>query len=79
MLKVYGMTLGNERIVVAAKTKKEAASKFGVSLHHFNMYASVTGNKAELDVALQQPGQAFAADLRGSFRRERYVAVNRQH
>lgn len=63
-LRVWGLMLfvpTQERCIVAAATKTEAANLFGVSLHHFKGYGSETGNEHELRVALASPGQVFAA------------------
>ena len=42
--------------LVAAKSKKEAAKVFGMSVHSMNGYATVTGNKEEIELAMKTPG-----------------------
>jgi hypothetical protein len=58
-IKVYGMSLGKERAIVAAMTQKEAAKLMGCSLHEFRQFAGETGNIVECGVALNQPGTVF--------------------
>ena len=63
--KVYG---GNrtykskqKRIIVAAKSQKEAAALFGVSYYIFKTWYCETGNDLELSVALSNPGTVFVS------------------
>jgi hypothetical protein len=58
-MKVYGMSFGRERGIVAAKTKRAAAEAFGVTLHAFNGFACPTGNPEEIEIAMGKPGTPF--------------------
>ena len=53
------------RAIIAAKTKKEAAAAFSMSLYIFNEYACETGNEEELQVALSDPGKVFYRPIYG--------------
>jgi hypothetical protein len=92
-LKVFGTTLatfGDEweklgqarhvrqcRAIVAAATKKEAASKLGISIHEANGFMTETGNGRELAIALAKPGQVFAFPINYSGRDETYIEIER--
>lgn len=58
-LKVYGIGDGRNRIIIATKTKKEAYTALKMSSSHFSKYSSVTGNKEELELALNNPNKLF--------------------
>lgn len=78
-LKIFGTilcTVGNEgallgqprhvrqlRAFVAVTTKKEAAEKFGISMHEANGYMGESGNTRETEIALTKPGQVFGTSL----------------
>lgn len=47
------------RTLVAASSQKAAAKLVGTSLDDFRAYWSVTGNRAEVEAALAQPGIAL--------------------
>lgn len=65
-LKVFhGRFDGTNREMVATATKKEAAELFGFSLHTLNQYASITGNKDDIAVALTKPGTVFIKHRNG--------------
>jgi hypothetical protein len=51
------------RAIVAATTKKEAAEKFGISMHEANGFMSETGNDEEIALAMSKPGQVFAKPI----------------
>ncbi len=61
--KVFGLNVffgGKlQRCVVAAKSQKEAARLFDVSLHYLRGYGSETGNAGELEAALNEPGKVI--------------------
>ena len=67
-LKVYGLTGLNDagrqqRCVVAVSTQMAAAKALGCTLHHLRGYGSITGNEAEVKLALENPGKAvFVGD-----------------
>jgi hypothetical protein len=63
-LKVYGGCLdGMNRTIVAATSKKIAAQLCKVCYNHFNSYATETGNKEELDIALSSPQTVFKRNI----------------
>ena len=45
------------RLLVAARTQKEAAKVLGVSLSYFREYSMETGNAADLELARRTPGR----------------------
>ena len=58
--KVYGIGwMGRYRRIVAASSQKEAAQLIGTTLHHFREYASITGNKEEVELAMSEPGTVW--------------------
>lgn len=63
-MKVYGITLGRSRSIVAARSMVEAAKAFDLSTYMARTYACETGNEKELELALGEPGQVFAHSLR---------------
>lgn len=72
-LKVYGGCYdGRHRVIVAAKSKKEAhrlvqtAPNYRfLSYYGWNRYTSDTGNDEELQLALSEPGAVFEASVVG--------------
>jgi hypothetical protein len=48
---------------VAAKTKKEAAAAFDMSVYQLNQWSSVTGNAEEVEMATSKPGQLFVREM----------------
>lgn len=58
-LKVFGITLGNFRHIVAASNQSEASLLVGCSLNHFRDYAAQTFNETEITVALNKPRTPF--------------------
>lgn len=56
----WGMSFGRTRSIVATTSKTAAAKAFGISMYLFNLYASDTGNAAEIELATSEPGQVFA-------------------
>ncbi len=69
-LKVYNgssVVGGKQRtVIVAASSQRSAVAALanfgiGISLRHLATYWTVTGNRKQCEVALSQPGQAFAA------------------
>lgn len=68
-MKVYGTHLmaaewwpteaRQPRVVIAAKSKAAAARALGLTLHSFNQYGSITGNKDEIAAAMSRPGIPF--------------------
>ena len=71
-MKVYGTVLrtsrGQFRAVVQAPSKKAAAAAFGITMHHMNGWASVTGNPQELEAAARKPGAVFWVAIRDAYR-----------
>lgn len=63
MIKVWGMTLGTERLVVAAASQRQAAELMGVPLSGFRQFASTTGNEEEIQTCMANPGQVFSQPL----------------
>lgn len=63
--KVWGGTqlgvCGQERVIVCASSKREAAKMVGCSLYEFNGYWAETGNAVELSVATERG--VWAAEL----------------
>lgn len=59
------MTLGTERLVVAARSQREAAHLMGLSLSSFRRFASVTGNAEEIETCTARPGQVFSEPTSG--------------
>lgn len=63
-LKVFaGNSRGYDRtrmVVVAAKSKKEAAEIVGVSMHYFNKYWWDYNGGIDANVALREPGKIFS-------------------
>lgn len=60
-MKVYGGTViggigKQQRCIVAAKNKREAALAVGVSYHQMTTYWTETGNTVEIEAATAQPG-----------------------
>lgn len=77
-LKVYGGCYdGRNRVIVAAKSKKEAHalvnSAIGISYYSWDAYTSTTGNDNELTVALGAPGTVFSAPH--DYRDNQFVAL----
>lgn len=68
-LTVWGMDVhlrkvrGQQRAVIASRSKAAAARALDVSIGHFNMYAADTGNEEEIRVALAEPGVVFHRGL----------------
>jgi hypothetical protein len=77
-LKVYGGAFdGTNRIIVAAKSWKEAHRAFtdaGVrlSLYALKMYGTITSNPIEVDLATSKPGVVFTALSTARVRAEDY-------
>jgi hypothetical protein len=67
-MRVWGMTLGENRLIVATKTKRSAAVLFGISLNGLNTYGCPTANAEEIALASAEPGVVFARSLRGTSR-----------
>jgi hypothetical protein len=71
-MKVYGTILhtshGQFRAVVQSPNKKAAAAAFGITMHHMNGWASVTGNPRELEAAARKPGSVFWVSIRDAYR-----------
>lgn len=71
-MKVYGTILnspaGQYRAVVQAPNKKAAADAFGITMHHMNGWASVTGNPRELKAAGRKPGTVFWVPICDAYR-----------
>lgn len=63
-MKVWGISLGRNRSIVAAPNQKAAAAALDISLYLFRQYASDTGNDEELALATAEPGQVFMQSLR---------------
>lgn len=62
-MKVWGIAWHDrKRVIVAAKSQREAADLIGCSLHHLRGYAAETGNAIELGVALNKPKTVFWRD-----------------
>lgn len=64
-LKVWGVSLGRERSIVATERKADAARLLNMSMYSFNLYACETGNPEELPIALGEPGVPFFAPYSG--------------
>lgn len=78
-LKVFGYTINTRsdesaklgqrphirqaRAIVAAKTIKEAAEKFGITSSEARNFMGQTGNIREIEIAMEKPGQVFALPL----------------
>lgn len=62
-LKVWGTSVGTDRRVVAAASKRAAAHAVGMSEHMFHLYASETGNPLDREVALANPGVGMKAQI----------------
>lgn len=63
-MKVYGGCLdGRNRVIVAAKSLKEAAKLFGISYHSARLYVSETSNEHEITVAMIEPRKVFSKSL----------------
>lgn len=59
-IKVWGVGwMGTHRRIVATTSKKRAAELIGTSYYHFNEYASQTGNKEEVELAMSKPETVF--------------------
>lgn len=59
-LKVYGFNFdGRERRIVAATSAVEAARLAGSTVGRIRKYGCVTGNKAEISIAMSTPGKAW--------------------
>jgi len=68
-MKVYGTlliaktswptTARQARVIVAARSKTEAARILGMSLYEFNQYGSVSWNAEENETAMSKPGTPF--------------------
>lgn len=64
-LKVFHCNLdGVNWGLVAAASKKRAAELFGMSMHHFNDYASETGHKDSIELAVANPETVFTKSMR---------------
>ena len=63
-MKVYGITLGRNRSIVAARSTVAAAKAFDISTYLAKTYACETGNEEEIELAMKEPGQVFAQSLR---------------
>lgn len=59
-LTTWGVSFGRTHSIVATTSRTAAAKAFGISLYLFNLYASDTGNAAEIELATSEPGQVFA-------------------
>ncbi len=55
-LKVFGLSTGMHRGIVAATSQKEAADLFDVSLGYMREHGCETGNAEECSIALKEPG-----------------------
>lgn len=78
-LKVYGGLIHagrQRRTIVAAKSRAEVCRLTGLSDSQIKGYWSVTGNKAEIDLAMSRPGVVFMSDESG-YRFRQYEPVIR--
>lgn len=50
---------GRNRKMTAAKSKKEAANKMGIPYKHMLEYGSATGNKQDIELALNNPDTVY--------------------
>lgn len=63
-LKVFHCNLdGINWGLVAAPSKKRAAELFGMSMHSFNNYASETGHKDSVELAIANPEIVFTKQM----------------
>lgn len=84
-MKVYGMKriarrswpteARQPRVVVAAKSKAEAARILKVTPYAFSQMASVTGNEDEVKAAMSRPGVPFVQQAEGGPGRRIYTAL----
>jgi hypothetical protein len=58
-MKVYSSSVGWDRRVVAATTKKAAYEAMRFTAFEFNTYATETGSDYQIKVAMTEPGVAF--------------------
>jgi len=73
-IKVWGIGwMETHRRIVATTSKKIAAGLIGTSFYHFNEYASETGNKEEVELAMSKPGTVFE---RRDFSKQPWKEVN---
>lgn len=81
-MKVWGTNIfwqgEQRRAVVAAKSQKEAARLFGVSLYELRNYASETGNEVEVRIASESPGRVCVkmGDVSGNPEREPWLTLH---
>jgi hypothetical protein len=54
---------GQVEAVVAARSKKQAAILYSMSISSFNSWCSETGNAKQIEAASRQPGVVFAKPL----------------
>jgi hypothetical protein len=84
-MKVYGTMLlaapgwptecRQPRVVVAAKTKAEAARAMGITVYAFGQYGGVTGNPEEIAAAMSRPGVPFVQKAESGPERRIYTAL----
>lgn len=58
-LRVYGISIGWTRAIVAAPNMKAAAEAFGTTIYKIRNYCSETNNEKEVELAISKPGQVF--------------------
>lgn len=54
---------GQVEAVVAARSKKQAAILYSMTISSFNQWCSETGNAQKIEAAISQPGVVFARPL----------------
>jgi hypothetical protein len=54
---------GQVEAVVAARSKKQAAILYSMSISSFNSWCSETGNAGQIEAASREPGVVFAKPL----------------
>lgn len=59
---------GRNDLIVATTSMKEAAKLMKLSLYFFREYASETGNKTQIEIAMSSPGTVFTANLMNTFK-----------
>lgn len=59
-LKTFGMSLGRDRLIVAAPSQAEAARLLRTKLHAFREFAGERGNPDEIELASREPGAVWA-------------------
>lgn len=62
-LKVYGVRIIKERIIIATTSKKLAAEILDLPISHLDHYGSITHNKFEITLAMTKPGVPFVKGI----------------